>query len=69
MVKDPKNPRAKGGWVWILRDFSSKKESIIESPLCIDCHSYANGPHTYGDKNPKSEFRDFVFFPYVKKAP
>jgi hypothetical protein len=65
MVKDPKNTRAKGGWVWIIRDPATGRETVYESPLCIDCHSYANDKHTYGDKNPRAEFRDFVFFPYV----
>jgi hypothetical protein len=67
MIKDPKNPKARGGWVWVVRDTATKTESIFESPLCIDCHSYANAPHPYGDKNPKGENRDFVFFPFVKK--
>lgn len=69
MIKDPRNPRARGGWVWVLRDMATKKETIFESPLCIDCHSYANASHTYGDKNPKAENRDFVFFPMLKKTP
>lgn len=67
MVKDPKNPKARGGWIWVVRDMATKKESIFESPLCIDCHSYANAPHPYADKNPKGENRDFVYFPFVKK--
>lgn len=67
MVKDPKNPKARGGWVWVVRDVASKQESIFTSPMCIDCHSYANAPHPYGDKNPKGENRDFVFLPFVKK--
>lgn len=69
MIKDPKNPKARGGWVWVLRDLKTNKESVFESPLCIDCHSYANGAHTYGDKNPNAENRDFVYFPYTKKGP
>jgi len=69
MIKDPKNPKARGGWVWVVRDQATKKETVFESPLCIDCHSYANGPHTYGDKNPKGENRDFVYFTFVAKAP
>jgi len=68
MIKDPQNPRAKGGWVWILRDPATGRETVYESPLCVDCHSYANGKHTYGDKNPRGEFRDFVFFPYVGRG-
>jgi hypothetical protein len=67
MIKDPKNPRARGGWVWVLRDVATKKETVFDSPLCIDCHGYANGPHQYGDRNPGAEFRDFVFFPWRKK--
>ena len=67
MVKDPKNPKARGGWIWVVWDTATKKESIFESPLCIDCHSYANAPHPYGDKNPKGDTRDFVYFSFVKK--
>lgn len=69
MIKDPKNPKARGGWVWVVRDMKTRKETVFESLLCIDCHSYANGAHTYGDKNPKAENRDFVYFPYRKKTP
>jgi len=69
MIKDPKNMKARGGWVWVLRDLNANRETVIDSPLCIDCHGYANGAHMYGDKNPKAENRDFVYFPYVKKTP
>ena len=69
MIKDPANPKARGGWVWVLRDMKSGKETVYDSPLCIDCHSYANGKHPYGDKNPDAEYRDYVYFPLIRKSP
>jgi hypothetical protein len=64
MVKDPKNPQSRGGWVWIIKAVPSGKETIIDQPFCVTCHANANEPHPYGDKNKESEFRDYVFFPY-----
>jgi hypothetical protein len=66
MIKDPENPKARGGWVWVLRELPTGKESIYQSPLCFDCHSAANEPFPYGDRNPNGDFRDYVFFPYRK---
>jgi hypothetical protein len=64
MVKNPDDPRAKGGWVWVVRDGANGIESVIDAPFCVDCHGYANQPNPYGDRNPGSEFRDYVFLPY-----
>jgi hypothetical protein len=67
MVKDPGNPKAKGGWLWVVKDVATKKETIYDSAFCIDCHSYANAKHQYGDKNPNAEFRDGVYYPWFGK--
>jgi hypothetical protein len=66
MVKKPNDPLARGGWLWVMRDVASGQERIIDYEFCYDCHSNANEPHPYGDKNPGGEFRDYVFFPYRK---
>ena len=68
MIKDPQHPKARGGWVWATRETATGKETIHESPVCVDCHNYANGKHPYGDKNPQGEFRDYVYFPYGKQG-
>ena len=68
MVKDTVNPKAKGGWLWVVKDLATNKETVFDSAFCVDCHAYANGKHAYGDKNPSAEFRDCVYFPwFVKK--
>jgi len=64
MIKKPKDPLARGGWLWVVRDMASGQETVIDYEFCFDCHSNANEPHPYGDKNPGGEFRDYVFFPY-----
>ena len=64
MIKNPENQKARGGWVWVLKDMATGKESVYQSPLCFDCHSAANDTFPYGDTNPDSDFRDYVFFPY-----
>jgi hypothetical protein len=66
MIKDPENPNARGGWVWVLKDTTTGKESVDQSPLCLGCHSAANDTFPYGDKNLNADFRDYVFFPYRK---
>ena len=68
MIKRPGDPRARGGWVWVVRDTASDNESVIDAPYCVDCHSYANGPNPYGDKNPSGDFRDYVYLPYTARA-
>jgi hypothetical protein len=30
--------------------------------FCVTCHANANEKHPYGDRNPREEFRDYVFF-------
>jgi len=66
MIKKPKDPLARGGWLWVMRDTASGMEKIIDYEFCFDCHANANEPHPYGDKNPRGEFRDYVFLPYRK---
>jgi len=64
MIKKPRDPLARGGWLWVVRDVATGQERIIDYEFCYDCHSNANEAHPYGDKNPRGEFRDYVFFPY-----
>jgi hypothetical protein len=64
MIKAPGNPRARGGWLWVVRDLTSGSEQIVDWEFCVDCHANANEPHPYGDRNEGNEFRDYVFFPY-----
>ena len=67
MIKDPRNPKARGGWLWVVRDEKTAGETVIDYEFCVDCHSNANESHPYGDTNPNHEFRDFLFFPYQKR--
>jgi len=62
MVKDPADPRSQGGWLWITRDLPNGKETVFMGNFCVTCHENANEPHPYFDKNPNSEFRDYVYF-------
>lgn len=64
MMKQPDHPLSRGGWLWIVQDRASGRESIISEEFCITCHSNANEKHPYGDRNPKEDHRDFLFFPY-----
>jgi hypothetical protein len=64
MIKDAKDPLARGGWLWIMKALPDGKERIIGSSFCITCHANANEPHPYGDHNPDGDFRDYVFLPY-----
>jgi hypothetical protein len=68
MIKKPADPRARGGWVWVVSDVRSGEESVIDAPYCVDCHGYANQPNPYGDKNPGGELRDYVYLPYKPDA-
>ncbi len=61
MVKSPKDPLAKGGWIWISKDLASGKETVFATKFCVGCHANANEAHPYADKNPKGLFRDYVF--------
>ena len=63
MIKNTAHPKSQGGWLWIERTESSQQEHIIDYKLCIECHTNANEPHPYGDKNPNNDDRDYVFFP------
>lgn len=65
MVKDPSHPSARHEWVWIMKPGPNAFERVIENQFCATCHENANRPHPYGDQNPRAEFRDFVFYPYV----
>jgi hypothetical protein len=67
MVKNPGNPKAKAGWLWVVKELATGRETVYDSAFCVDCHAYANGKHLYGDKNPNAEFRDGVYFPWFKK--
>jgi hypothetical protein len=69
MVKRPQDPRARGGWLWIVYSPGTAKETVITEEFCITCHGNANESHPYGDKNPNNEFRDYLFFPYPPPAP
>ena len=64
MIKAPKDPRARGGWIWIAKNIAGDSERIFSDEFCFTCHQNANEQHPYGDKNPSGEFRDFVFFPW-----
>jgi hypothetical protein len=61
MVKAPDDPRAKGGWIWLVKDLASGKETVFTTNYCVTCHANANEKHPYGDKNPGEEFRDYLF--------
>ncbi|MBN2535895.1 MAG: cytochrome P460 family protein [Spirochaetales bacterium] len=66
MIKDPGNSKARGEWVWIIKNTATGEETINTDGFCITCHDDANENHPYGAGNPDSEFRDCVFFPYKK---
>jgi hypothetical protein len=66
MVKKPDHPNAQGGWVWVVKDLKTNSETQFKSDMCVNCHAGANGAHPYDDKNPSSEFRDYVFYPWRK---
>lgn len=63
MIKDAQHPESRGGWVWIVKNFKTKQERVIDYEVCFDCHANANERHPYGDKNPNNDFRDYVYFP------
>jgi hypothetical protein len=66
MIKDPEDPQSRGGWLWVVKGFGSREETIVDWEFCFDCHANANEPHPYGDGNLDNEFRDYVFHPYRK---
>ncbi len=63
MIKAPDDPDARGGWVWVVKDLASGKETVITTTFCQSCHGNANSPHPYGDRNTKGVFRDYLYFP------
>ncbi len=63
MVKAPGDPDARGGWLWVVKDMASGKETVITTNFCQACHANANSSHPYGDRNPGGAFRDFLYFP------
>jgi len=62
MVKDPTDQRSQGGWLWLTKDLPNGKETVFTGNFCVTCHANANEPYPYNDKNPNSEFRDYVYF-------
>lgn len=62
MIKASGNPDARGGWVWVAKDLTLGKETIIKGDFCFGCHTNANEAHPYGDKNLDESFCDYVFF-------
>jgi hypothetical protein len=64
MIKDSTSADARADWVWAKKDIQSGDIKTFESETCLECHNNANEPHQYGDKNPKGDFRDFLFFPF-----
>lgn len=68
MVKASSDPRSQSGWIWVIREVSSGKETVFTTNFCSNCHANANISHPYGDKNPLNEGRDSVFFPPLSGA-
>ena len=68
MIKNPDDERARGDWIWVVRDVASGAERIFDNTYCITCHGDANENHPYMDGNPEEEFRDYVFFPYRRSG-
>ncbi|HCM27663.1 MAG: hypothetical protein A2Z99_09630 [Treponema sp. GWB1_62_6] len=62
MVKNRASHDARGGWLWIVRDAASGKDTVFTGDFCVNCHGGANESHPYGDKNAKSTFRDYMFY-------
>lgn len=62
MIKSGSDSRARGGWLWVVKDLKMGKESIMTGDFCVRCHDNANEKHPYGWKNPGGAFADYVFF-------
>lgn len=62
MVKRKNAPDSRGGWRWIVRDAGTGSDMVFKGDFCAVCHSEASKPHPYGDKNPNSENRDYLFY-------
>jgi hypothetical protein len=69
MEKRPEDERARGGWLWIVRDTATRADTLFTSDFCLRCHGNANESHPYADRNPSGEFRDYVFFVPGKDIP
>ena len=67
MIKDSDHPDARGGWLWVVRDVATGQDTVFTGAFCVTCHDNANEEHPYGDRNPEAEFRDYVFFPYLRE--
>ncbi len=65
MIKAPNHPKSRGGWLWIVKDMKTSAETVIDYEFCFDCQANANEGHPYGDRNPRAEYRDYVYFPYL----
>lgn len=70
MIKNPEDPTARAGWVWLLRRVATGEEQVFDNEYCVTCHSDANelrrsdAVFQIGEANDNREFRDFVFYPY-----
>lgn len=64
MIKAKKDERARGGWIWLVKNVANGEERVFSDEFCFTCHQNANEPHPYGDRNRNGEFRDFVFYPW-----
>jgi hypothetical protein len=62
MAKQPEDPQARGGWLWITKSLPDGKETVFQGDFCFTCHANANEAHPYGDRNRALEFRDYVYF-------
>lgn len=62
MYKDSSDPMQRGGWVWIVKNFPSGDETVLNEEFCFTCHNNANESFPYGAGNPTRAFQDFVFY-------
>lgn len=62
MVKDRDAPDARGGWRWVIRDQRSGTDTVFTGDFCAVCHVEASKPNPYGDRNPRAENRDYLFY-------
>ena len=62
MVKNSKAPDAVAGWLYYVKE-QDKPVVSVKGRKCVGCHEAANEPHPYFKKNPRGEFRDFLFIP------
>lgn len=69
MAKRPRDPRSRGGWLWLTKSLPGGKETVFMGNFCVTCHASTNESHPYGDGNPNEDFRDYVFFVPGEGAP